>query len=49
MNWYKKKTKDKKLKEDKELEKDFMSISQYGQDAVNVGGNVRDSNDETRS
>lgn len=50
MNWYKiSKTKDRKKKKDKkkdkESEKDFMSISQYGQDAVNIGGNRRDSND----
>ena len=46
MNWYKiSKTKEKKKKKDKESEKDFMSISQYGQDAVNVGGDQKDSND----
>lgn len=52
MNWYKisktknkRKEKEKEKEKDKESEKDFMSISQYGQDAVNIGGNRRDSND----
>ena len=49
MNWYNKKkkknNKDKKKEKDIESEKDFMSISQYGQDAVNVGGDQKDSND----
>lgn len=50
MNWYKKnknkkKNKDNDKESDKEFEKDFMSVSQYGLDAVNLSGDKKDSND----